>query len=85
MNITIIIAKVKNQIFNQMFHVLLLGRTHKILFYLLLINHNTTSNTIIISALNGLVNMVKISFPITPRIVIEINLEITNTKNNILF
>lgn len=46
----------------------------------LLINHNTTSNTIIISALNGLVNMVKISFPITPRIVIEINLEITNTK-----
>ena len=57
-----------------------LGRTHKMLFYLLLINHNTTSNTIIISALNGLVNMVKISFPITPRIVIEINLEITNTK-----
>jgi hypothetical protein len=46
----------------------------------LLINHNTTSNTIIISALNGLVNMVEISFPITPRIVIEINLEITNTK-----
>ena len=29
--------------------------------------------------------MVKISFPITPRIVIEINLEITNTKSNILF